>query len=96
MAIELNGISSNPGLRVKGSDQSASRSSGGAQGAEAAPPGADRVQLSAEAQHLLKSDEEASFDSARVEALKKQIADGSYQVDYRKLAANLMNLESRL
>jgi negative regulator of flagellin synthesis FlgM len=96
MAIELNGIGNSLNPRVRSGDQPVARDTLAAASSAAASSAADRVELSAHAQNLYKNDEEGTFDSARVEAIKKQIADGNYEVDYQKLAGKLMDLESRL
>lgn len=96
MAIDFNGVGSNLTPRVRGSDQSAAKSSSVVTEAAVNTTAADRVELSAKAQHLYKNEDLGSFDEARVEALKKQIADGSYQVDYNQLAGKLMSFESKL
>lgn len=97
MAIDFNSVGSSLTPRVRGSDQS-SAAKGASVITEAAVASsvADRVQLSAQAQSLFKNDDLGSFDSGRVEALKKQIADGNYQIDYSKLAGKLMGLETKV
>lgn len=96
MAIELNGIGNSLNPRVRNGDQPVAKDTLTGSGSATVSSATDRVELSAYAQHLYKNDEEGTFDSARVEALKKQIADGSYEVDYKKLAGKLMDLESKL
>ncbi len=97
MAIDFNSVGSSLTPRVRGSDQSAAKSSSATTEVTVSQAAVtDRVQLSAQAQSLFKNDDLGSFDSGRVEALKKQIADGSYQIDYSKLAGKLMGLESKV
>ncbi|GLR64605.1 flagellar biosynthesis anti-sigma factor FlgM [Marinospirillum insulare] len=96
MAIDFNGVGSNLTPRVRGSDQSAAKGSSAKTEVAVNTSAADRVELSAQAQQLYKNADQGSFDSERVEALKMQIADGSYQVDYTKLAGKLMGIESKL
>ena len=96
MAIDFNGVGSNLTPRVRGSDQSAAKGSSATTEVAVNTSAPDRVELSAQAQHLYKNADEGSFNSERVEALKKQIDGGSYQVDYGKLASKLMGLESKL
>lgn len=97
MAIDFNSVGSSLTPRVRGSDQSAAKSSNATTEVTVNETAVtDRVQLSAQAQSLFKNDDQGSFDSGRVEALKKQIADGSYQIDYSKLAGKLMGLESKV
>lgn len=96
MAIELNGIGNSLNPRVRNGDQPVAKDTLAAPSSAAISSAADRVELSAHAQHLYKNDEEGTFDSARVEAIKKQIAEGNYEIDYQKLAGKLMDLESRL
>ncbi len=96
MAININGVGSNLTPRVGGSDQSAAKTSNTKpEEAKVNSTAAGRVELSAHAQDLYKNDL-GSFDEERVEAIKKQIADGGYQVDYNKLAGKLMSFESKL
>lgn len=95
MAIELNGIGSSAGPRVRGGDQAGTKDA--AKTVDAGQQSvADHVELSSQAQHLYKSDEEGTFDQARVEALKKQLAEGRYEMDFGRLADKLQGLESRL
>lgn len=95
MAINLNGVGSNLTPRVGGSDQSAVKTSNKAPEAAVNTTTAGRVELSAHAQDLYKNDL-GSFDEGRVEAIKKQIADGGYQIDYKQLAGKLLGFESKL
>ncbi|PSJ46291.1 flagellar biosynthesis anti-sigma factor FlgM [Zobellella endophytica] len=58
----------------------------------------DSVSLTPEAQRLTKMQQSlasapAPDNSARLEALKKAVNEGSYQVDSDRLAANIANLE---
>lgn len=95
MAIELNGISNSPAPRVRGGDQAGTKDA--ARSVDAGQQQvSDHVELSVQAQYLYKSDEEGAFDQARVEALKKQIAEGRYEIDFGRLAGKLQDLESRL
>lgn len=96
MAININGVGSNPAPRVGGSDQSAAKTSNiKPEEAKVNSAAAGRVELSAHAQNLYKN-ELGSFDEERVEAIKKQFADGRYQVDYNQLAGKLISFESGL
>ncbi|TRX73269.1 flagellar biosynthesis anti-sigma factor FlgM [Pseudomonas mangiferae] len=69
-----------------------------AQPAEKAKSG-ETVQLSSEAQQLQKITDKLrdlpAVDKERVEKLKQSIADGSYQVDSRKIASKMLALESQ-
>lgn len=95
MAIELNGISNSQAPRVRGSDQAGTKDA--AKTVDAGQQSvSDHVELSVQAQYLYKSDEEGAFDQARVEALKQQIAEGRYEIDFGRLAGKLQDLESRL
>ncbi len=96
MAIDFNSVGSSLAPRVRGSDQSAAKSASVTTEAAVTSSVADRVQLSAQAQNLFKNDDLGSFDSGRVEALKTQIAEGNYQIDYSKLAGKLIDLEAKV
>ncbi|WP_114417406.1 flagellar biosynthesis anti-sigma factor FlgM [Marinospirillum perlucidum] len=97
MAIELNGISNNLNPRVRGSDQGSAKDSAATTTKAETPAAAeDRVQLSSHAQNLYKAEGDDSFDSSKVAALRQQIEEGSYSVDYQKLAGKLIDLESQL
>ena len=99
MAIEINGISGSLSAKVRGGAQGSAKDSTTAstdQKAEAQASAQDRVQLSSQAQNLYKAENDASVDSSKVAALRQQIEEGSYAIDYQKLAGKLIDLESRL
>jgi len=60
----------------------------------------DLVDLTGRAQELRAASEELAktpvFDSARVEALKQAISDGSYQVDAARIAEKLLATDGQL
>ncbi|MCT7656634.1 flagellar biosynthesis anti-sigma factor FlgM [Oceanimonas sp. NS1] len=63
-----------------------------------AVPGRDEVTLTPEAKQLSRMQQSLAAsggtdNSARLEALKKAINEGSYQVDAERLAGNIINLE---
>ncbi|TKB58210.1 flagellar biosynthesis anti-sigma factor FlgM [Ferrimonas aestuarii] len=68
--------------------------------AKAARTGGDEVKLTAEAQQLQRAEKAMQatpeVDTAKVESLKKAIAEGQYHVDPDKLAKNLSKFESEL
>ena len=69
-----------------------------AEAQSANPPAADsQVKLSNQAQQLQAIEERLrelpEVDSARVEQIKQAIADGSYQVDSKRIADKLIALE---
>lgn len=109
MAIDFNRLNNaNPSVTSgrTGSAQSGNRSEAASgqpnqaptQIAEKAKSG-ESVQLSSEAQQLQKVNDKLRdlpvVDKERVEKLKQAIADGSYQVDSRKLASKMLTLESQ-
>lgn len=97
MAIELNGIGNNLNPRVRGSDQGSAKDSAAVSTKTEAPASAeDRVQLSSHAQSLYKAENDDSIDSGKVAALRQQIEEGSYSIDYQQLAGKLIDLESKL
>lgn len=59
----------------------------------------DSVQLSPEAQHLQRAEERLrdtpDADSERIERLRQSIADGTYQVDSKRLAAKMVAFEGQ-
>ena len=52
----------------------------------------DRVELTSTAQ-VLGGGAEAPVDAPRVEALRRQIADGGYRIDAERIAGKLLELE---
>lgn len=83
---------------VGGNKFKASGSGGEKQPQGASPVGQDSVSLTPEAQRLSKMQQSLATtplpdNSARLEALKKAINDGSYQVDSERLAANISRFE---
>ena len=62
--------------------------------------GTDLLDLTGKAQELkaLEKDlaREPTFDSQRVEALRQQLADGSYRVNPERIAEKLLAIEQRL
>ncbi|MDR9467727.1 flagellar biosynthesis anti-sigma factor FlgM [Marinospirillum sp.] len=98
MAIELNGIGNNLNPRVRGGDQGSAKEDSAAVSnkAEAPASAGDRVQLSSHAQSLYMAEGDDSIDSNKVAALRQEIEEGSYSIDYQKLAGKLMDLESKL
>lgn len=64
---------------------------------EAAPAQGDRVTLTDTAQRLLQeaaADAGAPVDEAKVAAIRQAIADGSYAVDSKQIAAKLVELDN--
>ncbi|MCY1208106.1 flagellar biosynthesis anti-sigma factor FlgM [compost metagenome] len=111
MAIDFNRLNNGPPAANTGrtgstqtsksetvaSSQAATAQNSGEQ-APAAKSG-ESVQLSSEAQMLQKAGEKLRdlpvVDKERVEKLKQAIADGTYQVDSKRVASKLLNFESQ-
>ncbi|WP_416884912.1 flagellar biosynthesis anti-sigma factor FlgM [Marinospirillum sp.] len=94
MAIELNGVGNHLSPRVRGGEQSTTKSSSGQPAAQPADSAQDRVQLSSQAQRMLAADHEERFDENKVAALKQQIEEGRYQIDPQQVAASLLRFEA--
>lgn len=58
-----------------------------------AAPSGDVLELSPAA---LKAKEETGFDQARVDAIKKAIAEGGYPIDPRRIAQHFIALENMI
>lgn len=60
----------------------------------------DTVSLSKKSQQVLELQQQlkntSEIDSAKVEAIKQEIANGNYPLDAEKIAQNLINLEQSL
>ncbi|SEI44973.1 negative regulator of flagellin synthesis FlgM [Allopseudospirillum japonicum] len=103
MAIDFYGLS-NTQLNTRIRSVSASDAVGHKQATAPSSPSAsqvvDRVELSQEARNLAalgrSEGSKETFNEAKVQAIRSALADGSYQVDYQKLAANLVGFESQL
>lgn len=69
-------------------------------GREESATGSDRVRLSPEARRLQALQESAQstseVDTAKVEQVRREIAEGRYHVDARKLASSILSLEREL
>lgn len=63
------------------------------QALEKASAGADKVSLSNVAQKVM---EQPDFDRAKVESIKKAIAEGNYPVNPRRIAENFVALEKMI
>ncbi|GAP65236.1 flagellar biosynthesis anti-sigma factor FlgM [Mizugakiibacter sediminis] len=74
--------------------------SAAATGADAARSGADSVQLTDSARALQRTEQAradgAPVDAARVERLRRAVADGNYQVDATRIAGKLLALEQQV
>ncbi len=102
MSIDIRDIQSNrqpvgqrsTGAVARGDIQQDSGARAGAAGT------GDRVELSAEARQLRSLSESAGaspeVDTAKVEQIRQQIAEGRYHVDPQKLADRLLQLERGL
>lgn len=61
--------------------------------------GDDQVKLTDSAralQQAARADDAAPIDSKRVEAVRKALADGSYQIDASRIADRMLTLEQQL
>ncbi|VAW70996.1 hypothetical protein MNBD_GAMMA09-92 [hydrothermal vent metagenome] len=60
----------------------------------------DTVSLSPQSQKVIELQQQlknaAEIDSAKIEAIKQEIANGNYPLDANKIAENLINLEQSL
>lgn len=72
------------------SSSSATSSAQGGEKSSAPPSGADSVSLSNVAQKAMA---EPDFDRAKVESIKKAIADGQYPLDAKRIAESFMAVE---
>lgn len=109
MVIDFNRLNNGPTPANAGRTSNAGKNETVTSGQAAAPqttgeqaPAAksgESVQLSSEAQMLQKAGEQLRdqpvVDKERVEKLKQAIADGSYQVDSKRVASKLLNFESQ-
>jgi len=100
MVIDPNSINpAQPGKRNGGTDSTAldKKAAGAnpkASGNKSSTSSSDTVELSSQARTLGKIERALAslpeIDEARVEQVRQQIADGSYQVDANSIAANIL------
>ncbi|SDK05445.1 anti-sigma-28 factor, FlgM family [Ferrimonas sediminum] len=99
MAIDINKLSSGTASLQPAKRQVSADAQAKSTGAKPSAKG-DEVMLTQEAQQLQRAEkvmqETPEVNSAKVEALKQQIAEGRYHVDPDKLASNLSKFESEL
>ncbi len=83
-----------------GKPQSANNTAGDEARKPAASGGEDTVSLSQGSQQVIELQQQLKsapeVDSAKVEAIKQEIARGNYPLDPDKIAENLINLEKSL
>ncbi len=102
MALEINGLNSNPSNTSKAKSGQGVAAPKGKQ-ADNAPTteakATDTVKISAEAKLLSQVSDQLGADTPvnreKVEALKAAIADGSYQVDAQSVAKKMMDLDTK-
>lgn len=102
MAINLNGVGTQPSLTTKNEriskEESNTPSSASTSTVDSKETLAeDTVQLSSVAQslHSKGSDSESSaIDMDKVEQIKQAIAAGEYKIDTEKLASNMMSMDA--
>ncbi len=99
--MSISNISGVPPPEVRSSAGGESRPAGTEP--ERAPetnPAGDQVRLTEQSQRLRELEGsmgvEPAFDTARVDALRKAIASGEYQVDSARVAGKLLDLEGDL
>lgn len=104
MAIEFNNTSLGP-LSQSGGKTAQQSAAEDAAKAKAQIPARDAraddsVEISADANSLramqARLERQESFDEARVEEIKRAIADGQYPIDNQRLAEKFLQLESSL
>lgn len=97
--INKNGVEGSPSSSARAKEATSSTAMNVAKDADSTKS-SDSVSLSVKAQALgrleAKMSEAPSVDSAKVEALKKAVAEGSYQVDSDKVAEKMLAQDSHI
>jgi negative regulator of flagellin synthesis FlgM len=95
--ISSNGLPQLP-LATNGTDSSASQASTTASASNTAAPQAnDSVKLTDSARALQQaSSTDSPVDTAKVEQIKKSLAEGTYKLDPNAIAASLTSMENQI
>lgn len=99
MSIDIRNIQSQGPMPEKRPADASDAGESRARGADTAPA-SDQIALSDNAQRLkdlaASAQSGADVDAARVESIRRQIAEGRYHVDAAKLAGHVIDLEREL
>lgn len=102
MTTKIDGLSPQPARTVDSAQAAGVARAGGDRSRPVdAAPAADSVRLTGEATGLAQAIDRqvgmpASFDAAKVAALRASIGDGTYQVNPQEIATRLLALERQL
>lgn len=98
MAIDKLNSNINQALNAARAEQQPARTAQQQSGAPAQPPRQDAVSLTQQAQRLTqlqkRAEADSGIDQAKVQRIKKALADGTYSIDAERLAAKIAHFEN--
>lgn len=96
MAIDFNTLGKNLAPKVRNTSQQPAKEAVKAPSNTKGADVAEKVNLSSQAQELYQANSQQGVNETIVEAIKQQVEEGSYKIDYQSLAAKMLSLESNL
>lgn len=96
MAIDFNTLGKTLAPKVRNASQNTARETTKSPASDKSNHVSEQVNLSSQAQELYQANSQQGIDEAKVEAIRQQIEEGNYKIDYQSLAGKMLALESNL